>query len=386
MKMNKNLKRLIAIGTLTSITEIYMGTFMSARIYELSTSSIQTIAIYYIITYMCIAATFLIFGNKIKSEPLKALRVGIMLNFALLIFIMLANEKVVSYYILLAIIFGVSQGAYYSPYAVLIGTYNDNAVRYCTISNMLANIVSVVFPITIGVYISTKSFVSVTVCMLVISTVQIVISFKVESVLKDANCDVKSFIKEIKKSEDNRKVFNYYKIGFFNGIVTSVLDRTVFLLIMMVFGSTLQLGILNTVFAMFTITTAYLMSRFYKKQKAKPMIIISAIIPMSAVMMLCIVTNTITVIIYKAINSIFICILTLIANIERYDCLDEKVMKKFAAEHQSLAELSLATGRIFGLSILLLVSNLIGGLYSIITMLIIISIVIFVYAYLIKKQ
>lgn len=386
MKMNSNLKRLIAIGTLTGITEIYMGTFMSARIYELSSNSIQTIATYYIITYICIVATFLVFGNKIKSEPLKALRIGIILNFSLLIFIMLANEEVINYYVTLAMIFGISQGAYYSPYTVLIGTYNDNAVRYCTISNMLVNIVSIVFPITIGVYINTTSFVSVTVCMLIVSAVQIIISFKIDSVFVDAKCDIKAFVKELKKSKDNNKVFNYYKIGFFNGIVTSVLDRTVFLLIMMVFGSTLQLGILNTVFAMFTITTTYLMNRFYKKQKAKSMIIISAIMPMIAVMMLCIATNTITVIIYKAINAVFICILTLIANIERYACLGKKTMKNFTAEHQALAELSLASGRIFGLSILLFVSNLIGGLYAIILMLIIISIAIFVYAYLIKKQ
>lgn len=116
------------------------------------------------------------------------------------------------------------------------------------------------------------------------------------------------------------------------------------------------------------------------------MITISAIMPMIAVMMLCIATNTITVIIYKAINAVFICILTLIANIERYACLGKKTMKNFTVEHQALAELSLASGRIFGLSILLFVSNLIGGLYAIILMLIIISIAIFVYAYLIKKQ
>lgn len=386
MKMNTNLKRLLAIGTLTSIKEIYMGTFMSARIYELSSSSIQTIAIYYIITYICIVATFFILGNQIKSKPLKVLRIGIMLNFAFLTLIMLTDEKIINYYIILAIILGISQGAYYSPYAVLIGIYNDNTVRYCTVSNILANIVSVIFPITIGLYINTTSFVSVTACMLIISTIQIIISFKVDGIFVDSKFDVKSFVKQLKKSKDNTKVFNYYKIGFFNGIVTTVLDTTVIILIMIVFGSTLQLGILNTVFAIFTMVTAYLMNKFYKKQKAKPMVIISAIIPMMAVMLLCISTNTTTVIIYKAINSIFICILTLIASIERYDCLDEKTMKKFTTEHQALAELSLAAGRNFGLVILLFVSNLIEGLYAIIIMLIIINIAIFAYAYLIKKQ
>jgi len=195
--------------------------------------------------------------------------------------------------------------------------------------------------------------------------VQIIISSKVDDVLTVEKCDIRSFIRELRKSRNNRKVFNYYRIGFFNGIVTSVLDRTVFILIMIVFGSTLQLGILSTVFAVFTITTGCLMNRFYKKEKAKSLIIISAIMPMFAVIMLCVETNTMTVIFYKAVNAVFICILNLIASIERYDCLNEEIMKKFTAEHQEMSELSLAAGRIFGLSVLLVVSSLIYGLYAI---------------------
>lgn len=383
--MNANLKRLIAIGTLTGITEIYMNTFMSARIYELSQNSIQTIVTYYIISYAFLIATFLAFGSKIKSVPLKALRVGILLNFALLVYVMILNENIVQYYMAFAAIFGISQGAYYSPYAVLIGTYNDNAVRYCTISNMLINIVSVVFPVTIGVYVNTASFTSVTMCMLIVIFVQIAISFRVEDVLIETKCEVKVFLKKVKALKLTGKVLNYYKIGFFSGIVTSVLDRTVFLLIMITFKSTLQLGILNTVFAVFTIVTSFLMNKFYKKDKAKLVIMVSEIVPMISVILLCICTNTYTVIIYKVINSVFICILSLIANIERYDCISKDLVTEFTTEHQLLSELALAAGRIFGLSILLFMSNLIGGLYAVVTTLIFISIAICIYAYLIKK-
>lgn len=385
MKMNANLKRLLAIEALTGVINIYMGTFMNARLYELSNNSIQTIATYNIITYMFIAITFLIFGNKIKSEPLKVLRTGIILRFTLLIFIMLVNDAIIDYYVIFAIIFGISQGAYYSPYQGLIGIYNDNMVRYCTILNMLTNFVSIVFPITIGVCIDVASFKAVAAFMLVVSGVQILISFRIDKVLLDTKFSIKSFFKSLKKSKNNTKVYNYYKIGFFNGIVTSTLDTTVVLLIMTIFGSTLQLGKLNTIFAIFTITTAYLMNRFYKKQKSKLLITISEVIPVIAVLMLCIVPNTITVVIYKAVNAVFIYILILIAIIERYDCLDKELTKDFSVEHQAMVETVLAGGRVFGLFILLMLSNLIGGLYSIIMMLMIISIVIFVYAYLIKK-
>lgn len=381
-KMNKNLKRLIAIGTLTGITEIYMNTFLSARIYELA-SSIQTLAMYYIVEYIFIAATFLLFGSKIKSKPLKALRFGIILNLILIAFIMIVNEDITKYYIPFAMLLGVAQGSYYSPFSVLVGTYNDNAVRYCTISSMLTNIISVLFPITIGVYINVASFREVTICMVIVSAVQIAISLGIENVVVETKCNLMSFIEIIKNS---KRVVNYYKIGFFNGIVTSVLDRTVLVLIMLIFGSALQLGILSTVFAVFTIITTGLMNKFYKKEKSRVLIWISAVMPMIAVIILAVDVSRGTVIFYKVIAAIFICILNLVASVERYDCLDVSLQKEYTTEHQTLAEIVLAAGRIFGLSILLILSSLIGGLYAIMIMLIFISFSIIAYAYLIVKQ
>ena len=385
-KMNANLKRLIAIGTLTSITEIYMNTFFTARIFELTGNSIQTVATFYITQYIFIACTFLVMGNKIKSLPLKALRIGILLKLALLIFIMVMDNRIMHYYFPFAIILGIAQGSYYSPFAVLVGTFNDNAVRYCTTASILSNIVKLVFPITIGAYISSTSFASVTICMVVVSGIQIVLSICIKNVEFESKCDILQFVHVLKSSKDYKSVFGFYKISFFNGIVSSVLDRTVLILIMIMFGSALQLGILDTVFAIFTIITTWMMKRFYKQKKSKMLIVLSAIAPMVAVLILLANTNTGTVIFYKIVNSIFICILSLIADIARYDCLSANIKQNFTAEHQMLSEISLALGRIFGLSILLIVSNLIGGLYAIMIMLVLISFSIFAYAYLIIKR
>lgn len=384
--MNKNLKRLIFISTLTCITEIYMNTFLSARIYELAGSSVQILSAYYIIEYVFIMLTFLAFGSKIKSYPLQTLRIGIILNLSLLMFIMITKEEVSKYYIPFAVLLGISQGAYYSPFAVLVGIYNDNAVKFCTVSRILSNIVNVVFPVTIGVYISSTSFTSITVYMVVISVIQILISLNIDKVHVKTSCNVKRYINILKNCKENKKVINYYRISFLDGIVSSVLDRTVLILILMIFGSSLQLGILNTVFAIFTIITTWLMKQFYKKEKSKILIIVSAFMPMLAVMMLVLITTEETVIFYKIISSVFICILSLICNIERYDCISETIHENFSTEHQLLSEISLGLGRIFGLSILILVDFIIGGLYAIMIMLIIISISIIVYAYFIVKQ
>ena len=386
-KMNKNIKRLIAIGTLTGIIEIYRDTFSTARMYEMAGNSIQTISIYYMVEYFCIVMTFLLLGSKIKAFPMKALRIGIILNLALLTAIMLFDDDIMRYYIPFAIVVGVAMGTYYSPFAVLVGIYNDNAIRYCTISKIFNDIVSMVFPVTIGVYINNTSFISVTICIMVVSVIQIVISLGIENVVvTETKCDIINFLKYVKSAKNGKKIFNYYKIGFFNGIVSSVLDRTVLLLIMMVFGSSMQLGILNTLFAIFSIFTTWLIKKYYKGKKSKTIIAISAVMPLIAVMVLFVRTSTSTVIFYRVINSVFICILSMMTNIERYDCLDEDMKKVFVAEHQAMAEVTLGIGRIFGLLILLIMSIVIGGLYAIMIMLIIISFSIIAYAWLIAKQ
>ena len=268
--MNANLKRLVAIGALTSITEIYSSIFFTARMYELARNSIQTISIYYIVEYFCIMLTFLLLGSKIKAYPLKALRIGIMLNLILLCIIMLLDDNVMQYYILFAAVQGIAMGAYYSPFAVLIGIYNDNAIRYCTLSSIFNNIVSIVFPVTIGFYIKTTSFISMTSCIIVVSVIQVVLSMRIENVvMKEAKCDVRHFMKSLKRANSAKKVLNYYKISFFSGIVSSVLDRTVLLLIMIVFGSSVQLGILNTVFAVFTICTTWTIKNITMEKSLK---------------------------------------------------------------------------------------------------------------------
>ena len=353
--MNANLKRLVAIGALTSITEIYSSIFFTARMYELARNSIQTISNYYIVEYFCIMLTFLLLGSKIKAYPLKALRIGIMLNLILLCIIMLLDDNVMQYYILFAAVQGIAMGAYYSPFAVLI-----------------------VFPVTIGFYIKTTSFISMTSCIIVVSVIQVVLSMRIENVvMKEAKCDVRHFMKSLKRANSAKKVLNYYKISFFSGIVSSVLDRTVLLLIMIVFGSSVQLGILNTVFAVFTICTTWTIKKYYNGKKSKVII---------AVSVLFVNTNTNTVIFYKVINSVFICILSMMTNIERYACLGKELNKQFTAEHQIMAEITLGLGRVFGLSVLLIMNTLIGGLYAIMIMLIFISFSIIAYAWLIAKQ
>lgn len=384
-KMNKSLIRLIEIGAMDAIKDIYLNIFLIARIYELASNATKTVAIYYIIEYVCIAITMVACGSYFKRKPNNGLRVGMVLNLVLLLVIMRLDDQIIMYYPVVACIFGVAMGTYYGPMQVLLGNYTDSdAVGYSAISTMLYNIVNVVFPITIGAYIEKTSFLAVTVCMLAVTGIEFVLSFGIEKIQSTQKCNLYAFLKILKKNKIS-KTINVYIIVFLKGITSSVLDRTVLILIMMMFGSTMQLGILSTIFSIFTVLSSWLVNKIHKDRKNKWLIKISAVMPMVAVILLVVDTSTATFITYKAISAIFICILSVFADASRYNTIGE-LKELYAAEHQTLSKLSLAAGRIIGLTVLLLVNEVIGGMFAIKIMLVIIGIAIIVYAIFIAKS
>ncbi len=383
MKKEKSLGRLIPIGALDVVKDIYLNIFLIAKIYDLAVNATRTIAVYYIIEYLCIAATLLICSNFFKKNPVIALRIGIVINLILLIIIMRIDNEIITYYPFIACIFGIAMGTYYGPTQVLLGYYaSKDSVNYCTISNILSNIVNIVFPISIGAYIETTSFVAVTFLMLIVSGMQLLLSTGIKNVQTIEKCNLVVFLKILKRDR-MYNVIKTYTIIFLGGITSSVLDRTVLILIMMMFGSTMQLGVLSTIFAVFTVLSSYVVKRFYKTGASR-MIKVSAIMPMLAVILLVIRTNVATFILYKAVSAVFICILTLLANTNRYNAIGD-LTAQYAAEHQTLSELSLAAGRITGLLVLLFVNEVIGGLIAIKSMLLIIGVIIIAYSILIAS-
>jgi len=382
--LNGNLKRLLGVGALSVITDLYMGIFVTSQIYVLAQNSTTTVAMFYIIEYIFIAATFLLFGTAFKRKPVQSLQLGIVLNLALLVLIIATGDNIIQYYGVIAVLFGISQGAYYSPFNVLVGVYNDQPVKYCTMSSIVFNIVNIVFPVTIGAYITVTSFTSVTMCMIVVSALEIVISFGIDKVETKAKCDLRVFMNFLKGSSSKKKVMNYYKIGFLKGITSSVLDRTVLIMIMMMYGSNFELGVLNTIFAIFSIFATWLVKKCYSNKNSNKAIAVSGIMPMVVVIMLVVFTNSATFIMYKAVSSIFICVLSILADIIRFGCMDKKANEHFAAEHQTMSEMALAGGRISGLIVLIAVNEFIGGIVAIKAMLVIISLAIVLMAHFIK--
>lgn len=377
---------LVAIGALMSIMDVYFNTFLVARFYELVSNSTELIARYYILVYSSIAGTFLIIGNWSKNKSKLVLRLGIILNAVVLTLIMILDENVIKYCNVIAIIFGIAQGCYYSPFSNLVGTNtsdeNGSIIKeYYTVSTIAINIVSIVFPITIGTYLNVASFTEMSRFILVLIAVQIMTTFKIrDAKTQSIKYDMKKFIQQIRNNDNGKKVITFYKISFCNGIVSSVLDRTITILILMLYKTTFNLGILSTIFAVSSIVITWAVRHFYQERRIKITVIISAIVPTIAVILLALNVNSVTFIVYKLVSAIFICVLNTLTGYARYESLDKKTFSNFDAEHQCLSELSLAAGRVLGFCALLICSKIFVGIEALKIFLVIIGAVIIVNA------
>lgn len=390
-RLTKTAIALIVIGALMSIMDVYFHTFLVARFYELSTNSTEVIANYYIRSYTMIALSFVLFGNFSKKHSKATLRTGIILNAVVLILIMALDERVIEYYKIIAIIFGLAQGCYYSPISNLIGINTsdekgDVIKQYCTVSSITVSIVSIIFPVTIGAYLNVASFTKMTGFILVLIAVQIATTF----FIKDAKGEIrkynlKAFMKKVRQTREGKAVANSYKISFCNGIVTSVLDRIVTILILMLYETSFNLGLLSTIFALSSVLITWAVKHFYRPEWMRKAVIISAIVPSIVVIIFAMNVNQGTFIVYKLVSAVFICILTTLNGYARYESLDKKVFTGFDAEHQSLTELFLAAGRVSGFCALLACSRIFAGIQALRIFLIVIGAVIIAYSRYIYK-
>lgn len=385
-KLTKTAVALIMIGALMSIMDVYFHTFLVARFYELASNSTEVIAKYYIRVYIMIAFSFVIFGNFSKKHSKATLRTGIVLNAVVLILIMSLEERVIEYYQVLAIIFGLAQGCYYSPISNLIGINTSNEEgsvikEYCTGSSITVSIVSIVFPVTIGAYLNVASFTKMTGFVLILIAVQIMITFFIKDAKEEPKkYNLKAFIKKVRETREGKAVKNFYKISFCNGIVTSVLDRIVTILILMLYETSFNLGVLSTIFAFSSVIITWSVRRFYKPERMKKAVIVAAIVPSIVVIIFAMNVTRGTFIVYKLVSAVFICILTTLSGYARYESLDKRVFSGFDAEHQSLTEMFLAAGRVSGFCALLMCSRVFVGILALQIFLVVIGAVIVAYS------
>lgn len=363
--MNKNTKLLLIINTIRKIIEIFLGPFLTAYLFKIAIDNIQIISIYNIFSYIVIAIVSLIIGQILKNKyEMQIFRIGMISKFIQLATLIMLGDNVVRYIWVLAIISGISTETWSFPLNLFSTTLvaNNEKKSFVVYKTMLNNLSKVLIPFLLGSIISIKSFEITAIIILILSFIQIILSFKLKYV-KTNNTEKKKLdiIKEYKKIKSNEQLKRFYKMKFFKGMAyEGALDTGVTLLIIIAFNSDFSLGIITSIISLLAVISSYIYKKIKSKEKMKLLMIISCVIILATSILLVLITNQYTIVIYNIIFAFFLQFVMVAEEVQTLKFTNSNIITDSnRVETYVLLEFFLNAGRVISYALLFIV-----GIYN----------------------
>lgn len=396
-KLDKSAKSLMICDLTNSIVSLFGETFLVAYFLQISNENIIQVSIFYIILYTLLGIGSILLGNIIKSKPQKRVviyRFGIIVKSIYILLIVLFKEEISQYFIAFAIFYGIAEALYWSTHDVMNTEIveNENRKKYMTTKRMLSKIINIVIPIILGTSIELKSFINISIYIFVLTLIQIVISLYIDTnkFKREGKIEKYSLKKYMNNllAEQKEKVNKIYKLAFLYGIMMDTIRVLVVIITIMTFKTSLNLGILTTVFSIFSMISLYLFNKLYERKYSKKLLTFCATLVVLGVICLIVDINKITLIIYNFTYNITIYILEVMFKIKADDVVKEYNIEKWIVEYHTFTEGFMEIGRITGFS-LMLIAGILNKIFYFKLLLLMVTICIPIYAitmYKVEKQ
>lgn len=362
-RISKSAKLLMASDLIYTLTAVFIETFLVAYFLKVTNESITTISVYYIIIYSLLTIGIILMGKVIKKVPTKTKHImscGIIARALFILFIVLLADKISTNYILIAVIYAFSEILYWCAHDLIYidVTNNNNRKNYMSIKKILGKIVNIVSPIILGTSIEFYSFTKIAVYVFILSVIQIIITLFIKTDIKierKQKYDFKKFIEYVRNNK-LKKIQNYNLSGIAYGIIESSISTLIVIITIMTFKTSLNLGILTTVFSICSMISLMVYNRFYNTKNAKFILSLCSIIVVIGVVGLLINISKISLVIYNFCYIITFCIFDAVYNTRKGDLVKECKIEKFREEYIGYTSIAIGLGRIIGYVLMLIIS------------------------------
>ncbi len=391
-KIGKNAKLLIASDLIYTLTAVFLETFLVAYFLKVTNESITKISIYYILMYTLLSLGNVLMGKIIKKYPNKSqsiMSLGIVTRALFILLIVVLSDKIATNYILIAIVYAFSEILYWCAHELIYVdvTNNDNRKKYVSIKKILSKIVNVVSPIILGTSIELYSFTKIAIYVFILSVIQIVITLCIKidiEIGEKPKYNFKKFIEYVRQNK-LKKVQKYNMSGVAYGIVESSISTLIIIITIMTFKTSLNLGILTTIFSICSMISLMLYNKFYNKNSAKFILALCSIVVVAGVVGLLINISRTSLIIYNFCYIVTFCIFDVVYNTRKGDLIKECGIEKYREEYIGYTSISIGLGRVIGYLLMLIVSFTTNIIYFKI-LLAVVTLFAPVYCYLIIKS
>ncbi len=349
---------IIAINAMKKIMILFLGPFLTAYFIKTSKESLIDLSLYYVLSYIILAIGSFLVASIIKNKfRIGMFRIGVILNFFYIMFIVILKEKIVDHLGLMSILYGISSSTYWFSYNLFSINKIENIKRteYTVKSKIVSSTIGIICPILLGTIITATNYELTAVIILFISIIQIILSFMLtpdkENELPKFN--LKNTWNNLK---DNNQIRKTSLVEFLIGMNVSdgALEILMTILIFDSFKTNMNLGIITSITTILSMIFVHIYGKVYKNKDDKIIITISSILPVISVLVLLMWKNNITIIIYNVCYVIFTSLLTLTREIRLFNLADSYIVdKNNQTEFFAIREGILNCGRIFGYLMLL---------------------------------
>ena len=341
-----NYKVLFSLRTLKNILTNFVDSFLVLYFLDISDRNIVPLGIYKLVAIIAIYSVILLTRNFSKSKNrANLMRIGIILDFAYFLTIILLKDKVVNYIYLVGLLYGLEEGFYYSVYNILEsdGITNEERAKFAGTYTAIESILSIIFPLIFGSLISVTGFLKSLTVVFIIVVVRIILSFiyKDNNVPKSKKTNMKKYFE---LTNNDKRFKQMYKVEFFHGIIYSeaAFSYIVTIYIIKVFSDSFSLGVYTSIFSVITFIIGILFAKFINKKHYLSAIKISMIFTIISLFLF----QTISKKLKNLING------NNQANLSNYS----KIAKEYKTEYWLANETSLVIGRIISSSLFILLA------------------------------
>lgn len=392
-KFSKDSKFLLICDLMYSTTGIFVNTFLVAYFLEITNESIVQVSIFYMIIYSLLCLVSLLLGNFVKNNPqhmTKLLSFGTFLRALFILLIVVLKEKIATYFPLIAILYAIAEAFYWTAHEILLINVTTNANRkdYNSLETIFSRIIEIIVPIILGASIELSSFSKIAIYVFVISLIQIIASLKITNDVKFKNekiekYSISNFIKNLDK-ESKTKIKTFVKSMVAFGVVESSTGTLVVIITIMTFKTSLNLGVLTSIFYLCSMLSLYLYKKYYTPKNSKFVLYSCASLILISVIGLIFDINKTTLIIYNFLYTVTIVILNVIYNTKKGNLVKECNIEKWKIEYLTFVEIYIAIGRVLGY-LIMLIAGIFNNLIIFKVLLVVVAIFAPIYAKLMYK-
>ncbi len=303
--ISKNTILLLLVNTIRRIIDIFLGPFLTLYIFKIMIENVKIISIYNIFLYLVVALFSIVVGGIIKNKyKMEIFRIGMITKFVQLLIIIILGNKVVNYIWILGLIGGFSTITWSFPLNLFSSTLVEEKEKkyYVVYRTILSNLSKVIIPFLLGTIIYIKSFKITAIIILILTFIQLVLSFFIKDKKdKDFNNNKHlNILNEFKKIKYNNKLKRFYKMKFYKGLAyEGALETVITLLIIIAFKTDFSLGIVTSVSSVLSILGSYIYKKIKNENLLNKIILMSSFLIILISFLLIAFPSNITIIIYN---------------------------------------------------------------------------------------